>query len=162
MKRDEEYSPLSDSSTKSLEKRKSLARARAHEEDISQKSVKTARMIGSLLEAIDANDIQAIARVWREAMNADRRYWVDKGKNPKTGRAMGYWASEPDHKTRIAAANMMAAYTEGLPIQREVQLNANVDDLQQTIDNLKHSPAGQKMLEAMGMKDRINSLQSSL
>ena len=105
-----------------------VARARTRRK--SEKTVKIPKMIQSLLDSLTSEDIQAVGRVYREAMNATHRYWRDDGKNPKTGRAMGKWIIEADHKTRLAAANMVAAYREGLPVQKQIQLSANVDDFQ--------------------------------
>jgi hypothetical protein len=136
----------------SLKKGRAVAPARAHNEipKIDGKPVKIPTVIKSLLDSLNADDIDAVARVYREAMLATHRYWSDEGKDPKTGRAKGKWVIEPDHKTRITAANMVAAYSEGLPIQRQVQLNANFKDLSEDLRALKGSPEAMRMLRSLG------------
>jgi hypothetical protein len=102
------------------------------------------------MDAMDEDDIAQVVRVWREAMNATHRYWRDEGKDPKTGRAKGCWITEPDHKTRIAAANIFAAYKEGLPIQRQVNFNMGHEELRDVIEKAKKSPAALEALRGLG------------
>jgi hypothetical protein len=123
------------------------APTRAHEEDRKHSgAIKIPRVVRTLLDSITDHDLDAVARVYREAMNATHRYWRDDGKDPKTGRAKGEWVIEPDHKTRLAAANMVAAYKEGLPVQRQIHLGANFTELKDVVARFKQSPAGQRYL----------------
>jgi hypothetical protein len=133
-------------------KRRVLARADAHIESANGKAamvVKIPKVIRTLLDSINDDDLDQVARVYREAMNAERRYWRDDGENAETGQAKGVWVIEPDHKTRIAAANMVAAYKEGLPVQRQIRLDAHFDELSDVVERFKRSPAAQDFIQRM-------------
>jgi hypothetical protein len=127
---------------RSRKKGGSVARPRAHE-GRNLVEIKIPKVIRTLLDSISDDDVEAVGRVYREAMNATHRYWRDDGKDPKTGRAKGAWVIEPDHKTRLAAANMIAAYKEGLPVQRQIRLGANFTELRDEVEAFKRSPAMQ-------------------
>jgi hypothetical protein len=122
----------------------SLARGGAGgEANYDAKLAKIPRMIRTLLDALTDEDLDRVARVYREAMDAETWVWVDEGNDEKTGRAKGYRQFLPDHKTRIAAANMVAAYKEGLPVQRQIRLDANFTELRDEVEAFKRSPAMQ-------------------
>ena len=74
---------------------------------------------------------------------------MDEGKDPKTGRARGHWEVIPDFKTRIAAANMIAAYKEGLPVQRQVVLTKAFESAEETIKKIKDSPELLKAIQTL-------------
>lgn len=108
----------------------------------------------TLLEALGEDDLAAVVRVYREAMNAERSFWKETGRDPKTGKSIGAWHSEPDHKTRISAANMVAAYMEGLPIQRQIQMRGDFVELGDLLHGARASG------EAMRLMPAIKSLPS--
>jgi hypothetical protein len=108
-------------------------------------AVKIPKVIKALLETIQSDDIDSVARVWREAMGATTAiYDLPKKK----------WIERPDHNTRLKAANMVAAYAEGLPVQRQIQLNANLETLAETLESVKSSPETIRALEAVGFHKR--------
>lgn len=106
-------------------------------------------MIQTLMEILTDEDLQSVAQVYRGALRANQRHWVDEGKDPETGRARGHWEVIPDFKTRIAAANMIAAYKEGLPVQRQVVLKKAFTSADETIKKIKGSPELMRAFEAM-------------
>jgi len=112
------------------------------------KMVKIPKVIRTLLDAMNDDDLDQVARVWREAMNATQQRWIDQGKD-ESGRAQGYVDETPDHKTRLAAANMVAAYKEGLPVQRQIRLDAHFDELSDVVERFKRSPAAQDFVRRM-------------
>jgi hypothetical protein len=94
--------------------------------------VKIPKVIRTLLDSMNEDDLDQVARVYREAMNATTTMWdVNERK----------LITLPDHKTRIAAANMVAAYKEGLPVQRQIRLGAHFDELRDVVERAKRSPA---------------------
>ena len=97
-------------------------------------------VIQTLMEILTDEDLQSVAEVYRGALHANQRHWVDEGKDPKSGRARGHWEIIPDFKTRIAAANMIAAYKEGLPVQRQVVLAKAFQSAEETIKRIRQSP----------------------
>jgi hypothetical protein len=107
---------------------------------------KIPKIIRTLLDALTDEDLDRVARVYREAMDAETWVWVDEGNDEKTGRAKGHRQFLPDHKTRIAAANMVAAYKEGLPVQRQVRLDGKFSELSDVVERFKQSPAGQRYM----------------
>jgi hypothetical protein len=106
------------------------------------------KVIQTLMEILTDEDLQRVAEVYRGALHANQRHWVDEGKDPKTGRARGHWEIIPDFKTRIAAANMIAAYKEGLPVQRQVVINKAFESADEAIKKIKDSP---ELLKAIRM-----------
>jgi hypothetical protein len=130
-----------------------LAPAHAHAEN-PQKPVRIPKSIQSLLDSLTDDDIRAVAQVYREGMTATRRYWVDEGKD-EDGRIKGHWEIEPDHKTRIQAANMVAAYREGLPVHRQIQLTGEFEDLQTLMEPMQQSPAGRESLERDSLQKTV-------
>jgi hypothetical protein len=136
-------------------KRRKLARAGLRNGQESSKNnatvVKIPKVIRTLLDSINDDDVNQVALVWREAMKATNERWIDQGKDAN-GRALGYVSETPDHKTRIAAANMVAAYKEGLPVQRQIRLDAHFDELSEDVAALKRSPAALAFLEALGFQ----------
>ena len=107
------------------------------------------RVIQTLMEILTDEDLRSVAEVYRGALHANQRHWVDEGKDPKTGRARGHWEVIPDFKTRIAAANMIAAYKEGLPVQRQVVLTKAFESAEDTIKKIKGSPELLKAIQAL-------------
>ena len=105
--------------------------------------------IQTLMEILTDEDLRSVAEVYRGALHANQRHWVDEGKDPKTGRARGHWEVIPDFKTRIAAANMIAAYKEGLPVQRQMVLTKAFESVEETIKKIKDSPELTKAIQAL-------------
>jgi hypothetical protein len=103
-------------------------------------ATKVSKVIQTLMEILTDEDLKRVAEVYRGALQANQRHWVDEGKDPKTGRAMGHWEVIPDFKTRIVAANMIAAYKEGLPVQRQVVINKAFESADNAIQRIKKSP----------------------
>jgi hypothetical protein len=102
--------------------------------------VKIPKVIRTLLDSMSDDDLDQVARVYREAMDATTTMWDVNEKKLIT---------LPDHKTRIAAANMVAAYKEGLPVQRQIRLGAHFDELSDVVERFKRSPAAQDFVRRM-------------
>jgi hypothetical protein len=47
----------------------------------------------------------------------------------------------PDHKTRLAAITLELAYTEGRPVERQMSVSGNFEDLADMQKRLENSPA---------------------
>jgi hypothetical protein len=125
-------------------KRRNLARGGAHNDEAKSTAVvKIHPVMSRLLAAMTDDDIDRVAQVYREAMQAETWIWIDEGKDEETGRAKGHRQFLPDHKIRLQAANMVAAYKEGLPVQRQIRLDANFTELRDEVEAFKRSPAMQ-------------------
>lgn len=103
------------------------------------------QVIKTLLSCLNDEDLSAVVRVYREAMVAERRFWIDEGKD-ENGRAKGRWEIEADHKTRISAANMVAAYMEGLPVQRQIQVRGEFVELGDMLKAMSGSGEARRLL----------------
>lgn len=106
------------------------------------------KAVASLLAAITDDDVELVAKVWREAMTATRHFWRESGRDER-GKSIGSWVEEPDHRTRIDASRLVAAYREGLPIQRQLQLQGKIEDLDDMLNRVRSSPEAMKALEAL-------------
>jgi hypothetical protein len=104
------------------------------------RAARLSKVIQTLMEILTDEDLENVAQVYRAALHANRRHWIDEGKDPKTGRARGHWEVIPDFKTRIAAANMIAAYREGLPVQRQLVIAKQFESAADVIASVKQSP----------------------
>ena len=119
------------------------------------RATSVSKVIQTLMEILTDEDLKCVAEVYRGALRANQRHWVDEGRDPKTGRARGHWEIIPDFKTRIAAANMIAAYKEGLPVQRQVVLAKAFQSAEETI-KIRQCP---ELIEAIkGLTAALNAL----
>jgi hypothetical protein len=100
----------------------------------------------NLLAQLTEADVTKVVRVWRESMDATRRVWQE----PEPGEKRGKWIEEPDAKTRLGAANMVAAYVEGLPVQRQIQIKAEFEGAEETMARFRASP--EAMRAAAGLQ----------
>lgn len=55
----------------------------------------------------------------------------------------------PDHKTRLAAATLLFAYAEGLPVKREVVLTGGFKSADEVVALLQESPEARRAMEAL-------------
>lgn len=119
----------------------------------SDKLAKSNRILRSLVDAIDDDDVSEVLAVWRRAMKATRKYWQD----PKKGEKRGRWVAEPDFRTQLEASKLVAAYKEGLPVQRQVNLNIGHEELADVLAKAKSSPAALEALKLLGAGTLIDS-----
>lgn len=98
----------------------------------------------SLLACITNDDIVRVAQVWRESLDATQKIWVRTG-----GADKGHWDFIPDTKSRLAAAAALAAYREGLPVARQIQLRGEIEGADEMLEKLKASPEAMKALAAL-------------
>lgn len=116
----------------------SNARARAEEQRGKYGvPVKIPKVMKSLLDSITDDDIDRVARAWREAMGATTKTYDIVAKK---------FVEQPDHNTRMKAGQLIAAYREGLPVQRQITLAGKFKDLSEMLGQLKGSPQGQQLL----------------
>lgn len=105
---------------------------------------KISKVLRTLLDALDENDLTQVVRVYRDAMNATRTFYLGPQGDEK-----GQWVTEADHKTRITAANMVAAYMEGLPIQRQIQMRGDFVELGDMLRNMQASGEARRLMPAI-------------
>ena len=153
---------LSDLSKKMAKKPKktagSRASARVREEPpvTTLESKKLPKVLRTLLDAITDDDVDMVVKVWREAMVATRSFWRESGRDPETKKSIGEWVTEPDHRTRLEASKLVAAYKEGLPIQRQAHFHGTFEDLGQALGKLASSPEGARALASLGEPEIID------
>ena len=94
------------------------------------------KIAASLADVLTEEDIERVAKVYRDALGAKQRFSIEEGKD-EFGKSIGHWEWQDDHKTRIQAANMIAAYKEGLPVQRQVVLTKAFESADETIKKIK-------------------------
>ena len=106
------------------------------------------KIAASLADVLTDEDLERVANVYRDALGAKQRFWIDEGKD-EFGKSIGHWEWQDDHKTRIQAANMIAAYKEGLPVQRQVVLTKAFESADETIKKIKDSPELLKAIQTL-------------
>lgn len=116
------------------------------------KPVKIPKVIKSLLDSITDDDIDRVAKAWREALEATTEYYDIKKKK---------MVVRPDHNTRMKAGQLIAAYREGLPVQRQLTLAGKFKDLTEMLAQLNGSPQGQQLLAELPAIDVESSVQET-
>jgi hypothetical protein len=109
---------------------------------------KIMKRAAKLCEMLDEHDAVECARVIREARNATHRIFIKEA---------GGLVEVPDHKTRLAAVTLELAYREGLPVQRQVEVQAKIEDKSGLLDRAYRSPALRRHLQQM--LDQANKVQ---
>ena len=101
------------------------------------------RRSAALADQLSEQDVQDDARVIREAANATIIAYDPHLKKH---------VERPDHKTRLAATTLRRAYHEGLPVKREISLQANFESGESVIERIKASPEAMRMLGRMSVQ----------
>jgi hypothetical protein len=101
------------------------------------------RRSAALADQLTEQDVQDDARVIREAANATIIAYDPHLKKH---------VERPDHKTRLAATTLRRAYHEGLPVKREISVQANFESGESVIERIKASPEAMRMLGRMSVQ----------
>jgi hypothetical protein len=102
---------------------------------------KIQKKAAQLADLMTEQDLIDDLRVCRDAKNA--KFGVF---NRNTG-VMEFFE---DHKTRLAATQFSRAYAEGLPVARQIQIRAEFESMDDTLERLKNSP--EAMAAIAGLK----------
>jgi hypothetical protein len=127
---------------KTSKERTGVARAR-----VKRRGLLTERA-RKLLDLLDDDDLEAAVRVWREGLQATKRFW-----NP----AAKQWIEEPDWRTRHDMSMAIAAYMEGKPVERQMVVAGSFDDFEKLVDRLKLSPLAREELGGLPGVERAMS-----
>jgi hypothetical protein len=111
--------------------------ARARKEQLPPFLAKVIKKAISISELLTERDQADSLRVLREAKAATHRVF-----DPATKQLI----EVPDHKTRLAAITLELAYSEGRPIERQMNLSGKFEDLAALQERLKHSPVFQQIV----------------
>ena len=117
--------------------------ARARKEHWPTSLAKVIKKAISISELLTERDQAANVRVLREAKDATHRIF-----DPATKQLI----EVPDHKTRLAAITLELAYTEGRPVERQINMSGDFDDLGEMLERLRGSDewariSGQKTVQ---------------
>jgi hypothetical protein len=82
-------------------------------------------------------DLKAVVRIWREGLVATKSFW-----NP----AAKEWVTEPDWGRRYDFSMAIAAYVEGKPIERSMEVTGSYKELSVLLEELKQSPEAMRLL----------------
>jgi hypothetical protein len=104
--------------------------ARARKEHWPTSLAKVIKKAISISDLLTERDQDANVRVLREAKNATHRVF-----DPATKQLI----EVPDHKTRLAAITLELAYTEGRPVERQINMSGGFDDLGEMLEKLRGS-----------------------
>jgi hypothetical protein len=89
------------------------------------------RLSKRLADLCTGEDLEADARILREATNATLRIYDLPTKS---------WHIFPDHKTRLAAVALRRAYVEGTPVKREISITSNFVSAEELLAKMRESP----------------------
>ncbi len=130
--------------------------ARGRKEQWPKSLAKVIKKAISISELLTERDQAANVRVLREAKVATHRVF-----DPATRQLI----EVPDHKTRLAAITLELAYTEGRPVERQIQLQGDFEDFATFLKRLRGSPEARRALPAIDVEYELlvsdaDSLQS--
>ncbi|HEY2626271.1 MAG TPA: hypothetical protein VGI41_05915 [Candidatus Udaeobacter sp.] len=98
---------------------------------------KVIKKAASIAELLTEDDQEENLRVIREAKRATHRVFNFETKKTE---------AVPDHKTRLAGVMLDLAYREGKPVERQVQLQGDFEDLSVRLEKYKFSPEARRLL----------------
>jgi hypothetical protein len=114
-----------------------VTRARAKRREI----IKLAEKLIDMLEPHRREAVQ----VWIDGMRATKPIY-EKGKRV---------GEEPDWKERRKNAALIIAYLEGKPIEKQIQANAEFEDLQTLMERMNQSPAARVALAEVSLQKTV-------
>ena len=126
-----------------------LARARSREGPKPAANSIPQRVAASLTGILTDEDLADVAAVYREGLKATQRIWVEDATVDERGRRMGRWEHHPDYRVRKACADMIAAYKEGLPVQRQQVLIEKFESTGEKMERYRQSPEMMNVLKAL-------------
>jgi hypothetical protein len=81
-------------------------------------------------------------RALAEGLMATKTQWDAKEKGLRT---------DPDHATRVKAAELILAYAEGRPVERVVKLTGDVSTYDDRLEKLLATPEGLRIARTLGI-----------
>lgn len=131
-------------------KRVKSSRARGQRDQIITKDAR--KMLGRhakrLLDLLDGDDLKAAVTVWREGMKATKFVW---DANTKSFNDTGF----PDWQIRSEMAEIVVAYMEGKPLERQLQITGKFEELNEMMSRLSGSPAAYRAIERSGVTPKL-------
>lgn len=121
--------------------------ARSREDSKPARNSIPQQIAASLANFLTEEDLADVVAVYRAGLRATQRVWIAEEAVDERGRRRGHWEHHPDFRTRLACADMIAAYKEGLPVQRQAILVQQFESMDQTRERVSHSP---ELLKAIG------------
>jgi hypothetical protein len=112
-----------------------------------EKSSIPQRIASSLANILTDDDLAEVVDVYRRGLRAKQRIWVENAFTDDRGRLRGRWEFVDDFRVQKACADMIAAYKEGLPVQRQAILVQKFETMDETRERIANSP---ELLKAIG------------
>ena len=78
----------------------------------------------------------------RDGLKATRRYWSKEQKD---------FVEEPDYGVRVKTAELVLAYAEGRPVERQVRLSGDFKGFNEKLEQLCATPEGLAMAVKLGL-----------
>lgn len=116
-------------------KRAGVARAPTRE---TVEFVAKAKKLGQILKS---GHLERAVRVWIDGLEATKKEYEKVSET---------WSEVPDWKERRECANMIVAYMEGRPVERQLVIGGSFEDLNAAMGKVKASPEAMRLLESMG------------
>lgn len=107
-----------------------------------------------LSELLKNDDLEGAVKVWRDGLEATKFVWSQKEqKYVDTG--------FPDWDVREKMATAIAAYMEGRPIERQLQIRGSFEDLAAAQARINASPEARRLLASMSGVQETGSEKSA-
>jgi hypothetical protein len=90
-----------------------------------------------LVELLGPEHLEAAVKTWVDGLKAMKKVYDPSTKG---------WIEEPDWRERRENANMIVAYMEGKPIERQVQVTGNFEELGDLLNRIRESPVAMREL----------------
>jgi hypothetical protein len=93
-----------------------------------------------LIDLLKPEYLDRAVQVWVDGLKATKDVYDARAKE---------WTTQPDWKERREAANMIVAYFEGRPIERQMVMKGSFRDLNDTLARMKQSPEAMRVLQEL-------------
>lgn len=99
------------------------------------------RVIKRIADLLTSDDLEAAVQVWREGMEATRLVWSAKLKM--------YVEAGPDWDTRRECSELIVAYMEGRPMERQLNLNGSFMELGDLLRSVRLSGEALRLIPGL-------------
>ncbi len=94
-----------------------------------------------LAELLTADDLEAAVKVWREGMLAVKMVWNAK--------LQAYIDGGPDWQIRRDMSELVAAYMEGRPMERQMVASGSFQELAELLNEMRTSGEAMRLMPAV-------------
>lgn len=117
------------------------SRTRAQQGTEGDRSTPGTRIVKRIADLLTSEDLEGAVQVWRDGMEAQRLVWSAKLKM--------YVEAGPDWDTRRECSELIVAYMEGRPMERQLNLNGSFLELGELLRTVRLSGEARRLIPGL-------------